>query len=111
MFTVFGATLRHLLSLSSFSLVSLNYFFVSSLNSLSSMMKSIILLLNSVSWFHLCNSHLANISTGLLDFIGEITALLFPIIYIFCNEIRACGFLLLVSCLIFVREDWGKRKM
>lgn len=93
MFIFSWAPLRDLLSLSSFSLISLNCFFVSSLNSLNSVIKFIIILLNSVSWFHLCNSHLANIFIGLLDFTGEITAFLFQIVYIFTVRfVHVCFF-------------------
>lgn len=54
--------------------------FVFSLNFLNSLMKFVIVLLNSVSRVYLHKPHLANISIGLLDFIGEILLFSFTLL-------------------------------
>lgn len=82
---------------------------MSSLHPLNSVMKFIIVLLNSVSWFHLCNSHLTNIFTELLDFTGKIIAFLFQIVYIFI--IRFVHVVSFISSMSDIdRVDCGRRK-
>lgn len=97
-------------SLSSFSLLLLNCFFVTSLNSLNSLMKFMIVLLKSVSCFHLCISHLANISTRLLGFIREIMAFIFHIVWFFQWKLVRGFFISSVSDMDRADWDWEKDK-